>query len=280
MNMSLPKTIHFITGMPRSGSTLLCNILAQNPRFGVTATSGILDMLLNTVAAWEKAESFKSAPHETNQLKKKNTLGGMLRGYFDDDEHPVVFDKSRGWIAYRELAEQLLDRPVKMLVTVRDVRAVLSSFEKIWRKNRGIRPTAHELQHPVKFQYVEGRCSLLMQPDQVVGIAYKRIEDALLCHGRENLLFVPFNRLTKNPAAMMAEIYSFLGETPFQHDFNNVAQVTQEDDTLIGMNGLHDIRPKVEPVEDDFNAVLGPIAAKWQGPFAWSAALKEQGLSD
>ena len=32
------KTIHFIAGMPRAGSTILGNILAQNPRFHVTPT--------------------------------------------------------------------------------------------------------------------------------------------------------------------------------------------------------------------------------------------------
>lgn len=36
------KKYYFISGLPRSGSTLLANILAQNPRFHATATSGIL----------------------------------------------------------------------------------------------------------------------------------------------------------------------------------------------------------------------------------------------
>jgi len=30
------KQVFFISGLPRSGSTLLCNILAQNPEFFVT----------------------------------------------------------------------------------------------------------------------------------------------------------------------------------------------------------------------------------------------------
>ena len=35
------KSFHVICGLPRSGSTLLCNILAQNPAFNVLHTSAL-----------------------------------------------------------------------------------------------------------------------------------------------------------------------------------------------------------------------------------------------
>ncbi len=37
----MSKTIHFVSGLPRAGSTLLMNVLAQNPRIHSTATSGL-----------------------------------------------------------------------------------------------------------------------------------------------------------------------------------------------------------------------------------------------
>lgn len=40
------KEIFFISGLPKSGSTLLCNILSQNPEFFVSkATSGCIEIL-------------------------------------------------------------------------------------------------------------------------------------------------------------------------------------------------------------------------------------------
>ena len=39
------KNFHMIAGLPRAGSTLLCQILNSNPNFHVTPTSGVLDML-------------------------------------------------------------------------------------------------------------------------------------------------------------------------------------------------------------------------------------------
>lgn len=46
------KSIYFLAGLPRSGSTLLANILAQNPSIYVTPTSGIVDMLVQVRNSW------------------------------------------------------------------------------------------------------------------------------------------------------------------------------------------------------------------------------------
>jgi len=55
-------TIHFISGLPRSGSTLLANLLAQNPRYHSTATSGILEILFQVRNNWDKVAEFRAAP--------------------------------------------------------------------------------------------------------------------------------------------------------------------------------------------------------------------------
>ena len=41
----MTEKIFFQSSLPRSGSTLLQNILAQNPDFYATPTSGVLELL-------------------------------------------------------------------------------------------------------------------------------------------------------------------------------------------------------------------------------------------
>ena len=41
------KKIFFNSSLPRSGSTLLQNLIAQNPEFYCTPTSGLGDLILN-----------------------------------------------------------------------------------------------------------------------------------------------------------------------------------------------------------------------------------------
>jgi len=67
------KNIHFISGLPRSGSTLLANILAQNPAFHSTATNGIADVMFSVRNQWDNLIEFKASP---NPEAKKRVLAG------------------------------------------------------------------------------------------------------------------------------------------------------------------------------------------------------------
>ena len=43
----------------------------------------------------------------------------------------------------------------------------------------------------------------------------------------------------------------------YQHDFKNVEQLTQEDDTIHGIFGDHTIRKEVKPIPPTYNHYLG-----------------------
>jgi len=63
------RKIHFISGLPRSGSTLLTNILLQNPQFQTTATSSLLDFLLQVRDNWSKLEGHSTYPDGQDKWK-------------------------------------------------------------------------------------------------------------------------------------------------------------------------------------------------------------------
>ena len=84
--------IHMIAGLPRSGSTLLCNILNQNPRFHATSTSGILEIVLAIRNQWDNVVALKASK---NKAGKNAVIKGILNNYFSTIDRPVVFDNSR-----------------------------------------------------------------------------------------------------------------------------------------------------------------------------------------
>ncbi|WP_435020423.1 sulfotransferase family protein [Tundrisphaera sp. TA3] len=263
-------TIHLISGMPRSGSTLLGNILAQNPRFHATATSGIVDVLFGVRNHWDQLGAFKAMPDRAEcEAAKLRVLRGILAAYHGECGKPVVFDKSRSWLAYLEMAEAVLGRPAKVLVPVRDLRDVLASFELLWRASAGTGQGEAEAAHFFEFQTVEGRCAVWTRGDQPVGLAFNRIKDALQRGFRDRMHFVRFEELTRDPARTLDAIYRFLGEDPFPHDFDRVEQATREDDRAYGPFDLHRIRSRVEPVAPRWPGVLGQAAAPYAGIEVW-----------
>lgn len=251
------KTIHFVSGLPRAGSTLLCNILAQNPRFHATATSGIMDVAFGVRNSWDKHVEFQANPDDEAKLR---VLRAILFSYYETVQQPVVFDKCRGWNSLLEMAELLLGRPAKMLVPVRDVRDVLASFERLHRKQAALHQPPHEAQNYFQFQTAEGRVQHWLNGDQQVGLAYNRIKDALRRGFGDRMYLVEFEKLTSEPEKEMERVYKFLGEEPFEHDFKHVEQVTWEDDAVHGYKDLHTIRKEVKPIEPRWPKVLGEFA--------------------
>ena len=54
------KEIFFNPSLPRSGSTLLQNVLMQNPEIYSTPTSGVIEFLLNARSIYTVGEAFKA----------------------------------------------------------------------------------------------------------------------------------------------------------------------------------------------------------------------------
>lgn len=263
------KTHYFLSGLPRSGSTLLCNILAQNPRFFVSAaTSGCHDVLFNIRNQWDKLIEHQAEGVNYDQLR--NVMEAALEAYHVTDK-PVVIDKGRGWLSLIEMIEFIKGEKCKVIVPVRDVAEILASFEQLWRRSTGASQWAFEQVDYFKSQTIDGRCDIWASQGQPVGLAYNRVKDALARGHADRLLFVEFDDLTRNPQESMQRIYSFLGEKPFEHNFKNVEQVTKEDDVNVHrIPGLHTIRPAVAPVPRKALEILGPeLVQKYSNAEMW-----------
>jgi len=61
----------------------------------------------------------------------------------------------------------------------------------------------------------------------------------------------------------MTRIYNYLELPYFEHDFDNIEQITQEDDSVYGIYGDHAIRKKLEPLPNDYREILGLGACNW-----------------
>jgi sulfotransferase len=249
MYSKMDPQIHFVSCLPRSGSTLLLNILGQNPGHYVTPTSGMIEIFMAVKNGWKNFLEFKAEGLEKIKPRIDGALKGIIHGYFDKEFEAgkVVFDKSRGWPNYIEHLEEALGRKVKLLVTVRDVREICASFEKIYRKR--------EIDYDYalgdaffKTQTVQGRCEHLLSDGGVVGLTINRVRDALARGMGDRLLLIPYRALTSHSAQSLDLIHGALGLEPFEYDFDKIEQITHENDIYHGMR-LHVIQPQVKPNE-------------------------------
>jgi len=252
----MSKNIFFISGLPRAGSTLLCNILAQNNNLFVSkATSGCHDVLFNIRNQWDQLIEHQAEGVDYNQLRR--VLLSVLNNYHSTDKNFII-DKGRGWLSLIEMVQFITNATPKIIVPVRNITEILSSFEKLWRNNTGFSQWHFEQTEYFKAQTVEGRCDIWSGAEQPVGLAYNRIKDVISRGFAENLLFVEFDDLTTNPAQVIKRVYDYLELPYFDHNFMHVEQYTAEDDVGVHrIPNLHKIRPIVHPVPHDSNKILG-----------------------
>ncbi len=255
------EILHMLSGMPRSGSTLLACLLAQNPRIHSTETSGCMDMMFGMRAQWPNLIEHQASPPSEETIRR--LFRGVLEAYHGDKEEPVIIDKCRGWLNLVETAEFALEREIKILVPVRDLRDVLASFEKLWQKNRHSKYVLGEGDNYQQFQSMEGRLRWWMRQDQTTGLAVSRIIDAVRRGYRDRMHFVDYDLLTQQPLDTMNAIYDFLGEDHFTHDFDNIEQVTSENDEVHGIPGLHTIQNVLKPSTPQYPKVLGNAVAEF-----------------
>ena len=260
-------TFYFLGGLPRAGSTLLCNVLAQNPRFHATHTSGCMDVMFGVRNQWNNLIEHKAHPDEEAQQR---VLRAILEAYYEPVEKPVIIDKCRGWVSLLEMAEWAIGEKAKVIVPVRDLRDVLASFEKLWRGQAKKDQMDQEGENYFLMQTVEGRCEHWTTANQPVGLAYNRIRDALTRGFQDRMHFVHYEKLCRTPEKTMRSLYDFLGENYYSHDFENVEQVTWEDDTVHAFGDLHTIRPKIQPQEKQYPKILKEAANRYARESFWA----------
>ncbi len=253
--MQFSKKLIFNSSLPRSGSTLLQNILAQNPQIYSSATSGLVDLLLSSRTYFTEGVEFKAQDRGLMTEAFRGYCEYAIHGYYEYiTDRPVCLDKSRLWFHYYDWLKTFQPEP-KIIVCVRDLRAILSSMEKLYRKNRHLQDRNDDVTR-MNMITVDNRIVHWLN-SAPLGLAHARLIEAVQVGHYKKFCIVRFEDLTANPKAVLEKIYAYLGEPYFEHNFEDVEQFTQENDALHGIYGDHTIRGKVSPVPLDYHEVLG-----------------------
>lgn len=262
----MTKILHFVSGLPRSCSTLLCNLLAQNPRIHASPTSALHEIGYMSRHIFQSEEaSFVDKESVLKPMYLDYVRGGCVNAYNSLTNRPVVVDKHRSWIGHPDQLFQLWPE-AKVIVPIRDIRGIISSMEKKRRKHpEFLNPI--ELQNPYIWTTIEKRVQGWLG-NTPVGIAIDRLLDASTRFS-DRIMFVHAEELTSNPQETMNKIWNYLGEQPFNHDTKNVLQYTKEIDAGFPY-GDHVIKQEVEPLEKDWNKILGAnISEMINQEFKW-----------
>lgn len=235
------KRFFFISGLPRSGSTLTAAILRQNPRFHAGISSPIatlMDTLVSSVSAGNELATM------VNEAQRERLLRGLFESYYGDVDEPVIFDTNRAWTAQLPALMRLFPE-AQLICCVRSVAWVMDSLERQYRNNA--------FEHTRLFNNASERATVytrveaLAGANRLVGYPWHALREACYSDFADRLIIVEYDLLTARPQEVFKLLYDFLGEEPFDHDFENVEFDAPEFDAQLGLVGLHRVDRTVVP---------------------------------
>jgi sulfotransferase len=255
------KKYHFITGLPRSGSTMLSSILRQNPRFHASITDPLATFVKDTIETLMTVPGMKS---EVPVERRKDIIRGFFDGYYKSIDSKAIFNTNRAWTYLTHIMSEVYPSS-KYIVCVRDINWVLNSLEVAHRSNPFSPNTVSGGPEKSVYQRVDS----FMTETGFVGFPYIGIKQAITGNERHKIILIEYDQLCKEPKQIIQSVYNFIGEPYYDHDFDNVESNWDEYDLEIGIN-LHRIKKKVEFTPRKF--ILPPdILQKYANMEVWRA---------
>jgi sulfotransferase len=90
----MDKKIFYNASLPRAGSTLLQNVMMQNPEIYSTPTSGIIEFFSKRKNNYTSGDAFKAQDADTMKSGFKGFCKYGLQGFFKEiTDRPYVMEK-------------------------------------------------------------------------------------------------------------------------------------------------------------------------------------------
>lgn len=235
---------HFISGLPRSGTTLLAALLRQNPNFYShieSPTGKIFTQIIGTLGYNAEAGIMTGAE------QRRSMQEAMMHGYYMPlglPEDCTIFDNNRKWCANVSGISQVFP-DAKVFALVRPVAEVVDSFERVFAANPLYASAMARGQANLT---VYDRVNLLLNAQEgVVGWSYNAVRSAFYGPEKDRLIVIQYEDLARYPGEVCKKLHEATGKPLFPYDFGNVEQIpgVEEFDRKIAAPGMHHVQPEV-----------------------------------
>jgi sulfotransferase len=260
-----------VTGLPRAGSTLLCQLLAQHPEIHCEGRSSPLCNTLLGIRRLVSDDTFFLAQlddaFENSYRHLAGAMQGYLRGWHYDCEKPLVVDKNRAWLHAIELLLHI-EPDAKLVVCLRDLGQIYGSIEA--QHQRTI--LVDFIDHLADYDRF-GRADMLFAKDKAIGsplISLHAVPD-LPKAVQERLYFLRFEDLMERPVACMSHLHAWLGVAPSEIDPGKLKSIVRESDSHYHMKYTHRQAPSI--VKPTHYELPPRIQAQIENAYSWYYAL-------
>jgi sulfotransferase len=219
-----------LSGLPRTGSTLLSAILDQNPEIHAEGNSAVCQLMWDTQMSCETAAGEQLSAN--NRMDTQDALVSAIPAiYYRDVKATHIVDKCRSWTlpANMEMLKRYVRDDPKVIVLTRPIDEIVESFVRLRKANNW-----------------EGdlESDLLIPDSEPIMRSLNGVKWAQENNNGE-FLFIEYADLVADTQGVIDSIYEFCGFDSFAHDFDMIVNNHPENDSVYGLIGQHDIRSSI-----------------------------------
>lgn len=246
------KQFFMLSGLPRSGSQVLCSMLNQHPAVFASTTSPLADLISLVGDQWP---IISQAIVNPNPSQYGNILEGIVQGTYKHLEESVIIDKNRLWPRFVPFMKDALGARPKIICTVRSIPDIMASYVLLIKKNEPkITFIDQDLLDNNQVVNNKTRCKLLLE--KYIGHPYTSLRMGYN-NPDADLLFVEYTDIVGNGQATVDRICDFLGLERYTLSTDNLQPMDENDNYHGGMDGLHHVRPVLAKASPPPEEVIG-----------------------
>jgi sulfotransferase len=219
-----------LSGLPRTGSTLLSAILSQNPEIHAEGNSAVCQLM------WDMQQSCEGLASEQliangRQADQDALVSSIPAIYYREVKAMHIVDKCRSWTLPANMAmlrRYITDDP-KVIVLTRPVEEIVKSFVRLREANGWTGDLEADLLEPGSEPIMRSLSGVTLARESNKG----------------EFLFIEYSDLVADTRGVLDSIYEFCKWEPFTHNLDSIVNNHPEDDSVYGLLGMHEVRSKI-----------------------------------
>jgi hypothetical protein len=242
----MTKDIRFLSGIHRSGNTVLASILKQNPDFYIEGISPLVGLI------WEN-HSFMNADEislaNAHRSRTKDFIGKIPDTFYDYVKEPIIIDRCKTWSTpgNLQMIKEYINPNPKILFTARPLVEVVASLINI-NKDHYLGGFSITWNYKNYMSENDNIAELLLHSGGTLDIfllSYNSIKDKV---NKDTIHVIKYSEILENPKKTIDGVYDFFELDGFKHDFKNIKNEDTYNDSLVGHSeDLHKIRSSISP---------------------------------
>jgi len=230
-----------LSGLPRTGSTLLSSILSQNPKIHAEGNSAVCQLMWDMLQSTTGIASQQLKANNRENTTPYDLISQIPHIYYKNITETIVVDKCRSWTlpVNVELIKKYIDPNYKTIVLERPVFEIVKSFVKLYSDNNKYITNIE--------QFLAPNTEPIMRSIAGISWAKKNNQD-------NHFLFLSYYDLINHTEETIRKIYDFCGWEYFSHDFSNIVTKYPENDSIYELDGHHRVRPIIK--KNDYDVEL------------------------